>query len=142
MTQRKLEEIAPDECMELLAQVHVGRLVYQDDYGPAAVPVNFAMAGTDIVFRVEGGVKRHAMDQPVLAFEADLLDTEQRSAWSVLVRGTGSEVPMDDVPDLVRRLTDGLPRPWAVGVHNIWLRITPTKVTGRRLTDPDGGTVF
>ncbi|HME77643.1 MAG TPA: pyridoxamine 5'-phosphate oxidase family protein, partial [Mycobacterium sp.] len=45
MTQRELEDLSPDECFRLLATARVGRLVYQDDLGPLAVPVNYAMAG-------------------------------------------------------------------------------------------------
>jgi Pyridoxamine 5'-phosphate oxidase len=71
MTQRELEDLPPDECFRLLGAAHVGRLVYQDDLGPLAVPVNYAMAGHEIVFRVEGGAKRAAMQQPMLAFEVD-----------------------------------------------------------------------
>lgn len=55
MIQRELEDLSPDECFRLLAAAHVGRLVYQDDLGPLAVPVNYAMDGQDIVFRIEGG---------------------------------------------------------------------------------------
>ena len=46
MPQRELEDLSPDECFRLLAAARVGRLVYQDDLGPLAVPVNYAMADT------------------------------------------------------------------------------------------------
>src|ERR1700739_1552935 len=92
MTQRELEDLSPDECFRLLAAARVGRLVYQDDLGPAAVPVNYTMAGHALVFRVEGGAKRAAMQQPMLAFEVDHIDKDEESGWSVLVRGVGAEV--------------------------------------------------
>ena len=94
MTQRELEDLLPDECFRLLATARVGRLVYQDDLGPLAVPVNYAMQGHDIIFRVEGGAKRTAMQQPMLAFEVDHINEEQHSGWSVLVRGVGAEVSL------------------------------------------------
>ncbi len=50
-----LEVLSPDECFDLLAAARVGRLMYHDDLSPLAVPVNFALAGHNIVFRVEGG---------------------------------------------------------------------------------------
>jgi uncharacterized protein len=132
MTQRELEDLSPDECFRLLAAAPVGRLVYHDDLGPLAVPVNYAMAGHDIVFRVEGGAKHAAMQQPMLAFEVDHVDEDAQSGWSVLVRGVGTEVDLERVPALLR-VMDGFPTPWAVGVHKVWLQIVPQTVTGRRL---------
>jgi nitroimidazol reductase NimA-like FMN-containing flavoprotein (pyridoxamine 5'-phosphate oxidase superfamily) len=107
--------------------------VYQDDLGPLAVPVNYAMAGHDIVLRVEGGAKRAAMQQPMLAFEVDHVDEDQESGWSVLVRGVGAEVDLERVPALLRTMDGHFPKPWAVGIHNVWLQIVPHTVTGRRL---------
>ena len=133
MTQRELEDLSPDECFRLLAGARVGRLVYQDDLGPVAVPVNSAMAGHDIVFRVEGGAKRAAIQQPMLAFEVDHVDEEHESAWSVLVRGVGAEVDLERVPALLRVMDGHFPKPWAVGFHNLRLQIVPQTVTGRRL---------
>jgi len=133
MTQRELEDLSPAECFRLLAAAHVGRLVYQDDLGPLAVPVNYALAGQDIVFRVEGGAKRTAMQQPMLAFEVDHVDEDQKSGWSVLVRGVGAEVDLERVPALLRAMDGHSPTPWAVGIHNVWLQIVPHTVTGRRL---------
>ncbi|HEX4868603.1 MAG TPA: pyridoxamine 5'-phosphate oxidase family protein [Acidimicrobiales bacterium] len=133
MTQRKLEELSPEECMALLGQCRVGRLVYQDDLGPAAVPVNYGLAGSDIVIRVEGGAKQAAMEQASLGFEVDHIDDDEHAGWSVLVRGSGHEVPRDLVPQLLHRVGERFPAPWASGVHNVWLQITPRVVTGRRL---------
>ncbi|EPQ73133.1 hypothetical protein MMMB2_3905 [Mycobacterium marinum MB2] len=133
MAQRELEELSDAECFELLATGRVGRLVYQDDLGPLAVPVNYAMAGHDIVVRVEGGAKQAAMAQPMLAFEVDHVDEGQQSAWSVLVRGPGAEVDMERIPALLREMDGNFPKPWALGIHNVWLRIVPTTITGRRL---------
>ena len=133
MTQRELEDLLPDECFRLLAAADVGRLVYQDDLGPLAVPVNYAMAGHDIVFRVEGGAKRTAMQQPMLAFEVDHVNEERHSGWSVLVRGVGAEVDLERLPALLQTIEGHLPTPWAVGFHSVWLQLVPHTVTGRRL---------
>lgn len=133
MTQRELEELSSDECFRLLGAASFGRLVYQDDLGPLAVPVNYGLAGHDIVFRVEGGAKRAAMQQPMLALEVDHVDDDGTSGWSVLLRGAGAEVDPDRVPALLRTMDGHFPRPWAEGIHNVWLRIVPHTVTGRRL---------
>jgi len=133
MPQRELEDIPPDECFRLLATARVGRFVYHDELGPAAVPVNYAMAEHDVVFRVEGGTKQAAMQQPMLAFEVDHVDEDAQSGWSVLVRGVGTEVDMERLPALLRAMDDHIPTTWAVGIHNVWLQIEPHTVTGRRL---------
>ena len=136
MTQRVLEELSTQECLDLLTSGQVGRLVYVDEQGPVAIPVNYAVAGTDIVFRVEHGTKRAALEQPVVAFEVDHIDEGARSAWSVIVRGAAYEVDVDRVPELLRRMGGHPPVPWAIGIHNVWLRVVPSGVTGRRLGAP------
>ena len=133
MAQRDLDELSVDECFGLLGAAHVGRLVYLDDGWPVAIPVNFAVADREIVVRVGGGTKQAAMAQPRLAFEVDHIDDDHRSGWSVLLRGTGRELPPDTLPVVIRQRHGDFPKPWASGVHNTWLKITPTAVTGRRL---------
>jgi nitroimidazol reductase NimA-like FMN-containing flavoprotein (pyridoxamine 5'-phosphate oxidase superfamily) len=133
MKQRKLEDLLPDECFRLLAAADVGRFVYQDDLGPLAVPVNYAMAGHDIVFRVERGAKQTAaMQQPMIAFEVDHIDEDRHSGWSVLVRGVADEVKEERLPALLHTMED-VPMPWACGHHSVWLQLVPHTVTGRRL---------
>jgi hypothetical protein len=133
MAQRDLEQLSVEECFALLHEGHVGRLVYVDDDGPAAVPVNYAISGRDILLRVEGGAKQAAIEQDRLAFEVDHVDENNRSGWSVLVRGAGDEVPLDAIAPLIRGIEGLPPMPWVTGIHNVWLRISPSKITGRRL---------
>jgi nitroimidazol reductase NimA-like FMN-containing flavoprotein (pyridoxamine 5'-phosphate oxidase superfamily) len=135
MAPRELKEMSPEECLALLHRAQVGRLVYQDDVGPIAVPVNYTMAGEDIVVRVAGGSKRAAMRQPTMAFEVDDIDEDGRTGWSVIARGVGQEVEMERVPALLRGM-EGHTTPWVFGDHNVWLKITPLIVTGRRLGAP------
>jgi nitroimidazol reductase NimA-like FMN-containing flavoprotein (pyridoxamine 5'-phosphate oxidase superfamily) len=135
MAQRKLETLAEEDCFTLLAEGRVGRLVYQDDLGPVAVPVNYAIAHRSVIIRVEGGVKLAAMQQRRVAFEVDDLDVDQRSGWSVIVRGGGREIPFEQVPALLRHMDGGPPIPWASGIHNTWLEIAAEIVTGRRFGD-------
>jgi nitroimidazol reductase NimA-like FMN-containing flavoprotein (pyridoxamine 5'-phosphate oxidase superfamily) len=142
MAQRDLETLSPDDCFDLLGQASVGRLVYLDEEGPVAVPVNYALAGREIVIRVEGGTKRAAMRQPTLAFEVDDIDGAKQCGWSVIARGNGREVAIEDVPQLLRQLESNPPRPWAEGVHNVWLQITPQSLTGRRLGAPHSSLLF
>jgi nitroimidazol reductase NimA-like FMN-containing flavoprotein (pyridoxamine 5'-phosphate oxidase superfamily) len=135
MAQRVLEEIPVDECWNLLRQERVGRVLYQDEGGPVAVPVNYAMLGDAIAFRVAGGTKRHAVSQPRVGFEVDRIDSDERSGWSVIVRGTGRELSIDEAADMVKDMRPAPPVPWVDGVHNVWLLLRPDTITGRRLGD-------
>ena len=133
MSQRSLVELTSEQCFALLSGERVGRLAYCDAIGPVAIPVNFALAGHDIVFRMEPHNTAFASAPDMVAFEADRVDDSQDSGWSVVVRGRLATVDLDDVPRLLGELTAGPPRPWAAGVHNVWVRIRPELVTGRRL---------
>jgi uncharacterized protein len=136
VSQKELEKLSRQECLELLGQQSVGRLIYFDEIGPIAEPVNYAMAGDAIVVRIDGGSKRQAVTQPVLAFEVDHIDPNHKAGWSVIARGAGQEVPLDDVAALLHQLRQARvdpPRPWASGIHNIWLRIRIHTLSGRRL---------
>ena len=46
-----LEVLAREECLQLLAEAPIGRIVFTDHALPAVQPVNFAMLGTDIIIR-------------------------------------------------------------------------------------------
>jgi hypothetical protein len=70
-----------------------------------------------------------------IAFEVDHFEDDAVSGWSVLVRGTASEVPIARVPELIKLMKSTLPRPLAEGIHNVWVSIEPGLVTGRKLTD-------
>jgi uncharacterized protein len=133
MSQRSLVELTSEACFALLSGERVGRLAYCDAIGPVAIPVNFTLAGQDIVFRMEPDNTALASAPDMVAFEADHVDEAQDSGWSVVVRGRLTTVDLDDVPVLLRELSAGPPRPWAAGVHSVWVRIRPELVTGRRL---------
>jgi nitroimidazol reductase NimA-like FMN-containing flavoprotein (pyridoxamine 5'-phosphate oxidase superfamily) len=135
MPRRALEELSWNECFTLLGQETVGRFVYVDDLGPAAVPVNYAVAGQSIVFRSEEGSKVRGLGDHGVAFEVDHIDDANRSGWSVLVRGTSEQVEFERLPELLRRIDGEVPLPWKKGIHKIWVVITPTTATGRRLAD-------
>lgn len=133
MSQRHLEHLNVADCFELLATRDVGRLVYVDEKGPAAVPVNYALDQHRLVFRVEEPTKRFTPAQPV-AFEVDRIDDADHAGWSVLARGHARELPIEEVVEVLERIRTRFPRPWAEGVHNHWIALDPTEVTGRRLS--------
>jgi nitroimidazol reductase NimA-like FMN-containing flavoprotein (pyridoxamine 5'-phosphate oxidase superfamily) len=136
MTTRKIDVLPAEDIYARLASAQVGRLVYVDEVGPAAIPVNFAVLDGDIVFRSEtDSGHRHIVSQPV-AFEVDDIDEEASSGWSVLARGQAHEVPIDQVPRLLALTGSRFPKPWAAGVHNVWIRLEVQSLSGRRLAAP------
>lgn len=133
MEQHAVRKMSRDECLSLISRQSVGRLVFVDEDGPAALPVNFVLdEGGRLVFRLEGGSMWRALGDRV-AFEVDAADDQSSSGWSVLVRGAPERIATDDVPALLHALHERFPRPWAGGVHNHWVVLTPEIVTGRRL---------
>ncbi len=134
MTQRTVEELSAEDCLTHLKSRNVGRVVFVDDDGPGAVPVNYGVANDEIVLRVEQSSNLRNLVEKPIGFQVDQTDAEHSDGWSVLVRGSGREVPMDEVADLLKLMHENLPRPWAEGIHNHWLAIKIRYVTGRRLS--------
>ena len=135
MPRRILEELSWDECFMLLREQAVGRLVYQDKLGLAAVPVNYAVAGNTIVFRSEAGSKVRGLHEQDIAFQVDHIDSVSHSGWSVLIRGAAEEVEFERLSELIGQIHGAPPQPSKKGVHDIWVVITPKMVSGRRLAD-------
>jgi uncharacterized protein len=133
MTQRVIESLSEPECFELIRSEEIGRFVFHDSEGLAALPVNFGVAGDRIIFRTDTGSHLREVLGGEVAFEIDHAEPETGEGWSVLIRGTGEELTLEQVHELLHRTHGTVPHPWAEGVHNIWVAITPAKVTGRRL---------
>lgn len=133
MIQRAVEELSAGDCLTLLKSCNVGRIVFVDDSGPGAVPVNYGVAADEIIVRVAEDSSLRSLIQGPIAFEVDQTGAQQSEAWSILVRGGGREVPLPDVAELLKLMHENLPRPWAEGIHNHWLAVKIESVTGRRL---------
>jgi len=122
--------LSTQECFDLLATQKVGRVVFCDDHGPLALPVNFVIQDRTVLVRTEpmNTLARHLRESATCAFEVDEIDPELHTGWSVLVRGSAS---------VVRHLsadpTAQWPGPWAPGDRHLLLRITPDALSGRRL---------
>lgn len=123
-----LEVIPYHECVDLLADGNVGRLGGTWDDEPHIVPLNYRWDGRGVVFRTDpGATLLSIVDRPVV-FEIDKLDDAAHTGWSVIVRGRGREIDPSALDDAFR------PEPWAPGVRDHWVRITPNAITGRRVT--------
>lgn len=127
----RLERLAPAECLRLLASGGVGRIAFVTASGPAVLPVNYAIAGGTVVLRTGTGSVIAGHGDDLVAFEADHLDEALAQGWSVLVRGHAHRVLQ---PGELRNLKQECePRPWPGGEHDLYIRIVPEHITGRRI---------
>ncbi|WP_406126997.1 helix-turn-helix domain-containing protein [Streptomyces sp. NBC_00989] len=125
-------ELNTGECRSLLGTHGVGRIAVSTASGPVVVPVNYSVVDGAIVFRTAAGsTPSLAADHPV-AFEVDRIDDAFSRGWSVLVRGRARRVTD---PDEACRLAAGAHSgPWPGGGRELWVRVEPETVTGRRIT--------
>jgi hypothetical protein len=128
----KFTELSTQECGSLLSTHGVGRVAVPTASGPVIVPVNYSVVDGAIIFRTDPhAVPSQASDSQV-AFEVDRIDGAFSQGWSVLVRGHARAVTD---PDSVQRLQErAFSMPWAGGQRDLWIRIDPLSITGRRIT--------
>jgi uncharacterized protein len=129
-----LEILTKDECWRLVRLCTVGRLaVIGEDGSPEIYPLNIAADGESVVFRTDPGSKLAALQKmPSVAMEVDGLDFEAQDGWSVLVVGTAKELGGRELIEAQR-----LPlAPWSVGAKARWFRLSPLRVSGRRISGP------
>lgn len=126
-----LERIPPAECRGLIAPGGVGRIGFLTASGIVMLPVNFVVIANTIVVRTGAGsvIAAHA-DQDV-TFEADRIDEALGEAWSVLVQGRAHGVIQH--AELARMQRGPAIVPWPAGQHDLYIRITPRRITGRRI---------
>jgi nitroimidazol reductase NimA-like FMN-containing flavoprotein (pyridoxamine 5'-phosphate oxidase superfamily) len=126
-----LTALSREECLRLLATVPIGRLVFTRRALPAIHPVNFVLDGASVIVRTAAGSKlAAAVNHAVVAFEADELDFETRTGWSVTVIGHSREIT--DAAEL-RRLRELPLDTWGPGPRDHIICIKAELVTGRRL---------
>lgn len=119
-----------DECWDLLSSTSVGRLAVDVAGRPDIFPINFVVDDRSIVFRSGAGTKLAAsVLLHHVAFEIDGFEPDDRTTWSVVVKGRAHEVErMQDVFE-----AEDLPLfPWIAHPKPNIVRITPEEVSGRR----------
>ena len=111
-------------------------MVFVDDHGPIALPVNFVLDRYMVVFRTDEGAKLdHASRGSRVAFEVDRIDDATHTGWSVVIRGEAVEVTE---PAELARLGELPLYPWAPGAKSRYVRILPAVLTGRRISAAGG----
>jgi nitroimidazol reductase NimA-like FMN-containing flavoprotein (pyridoxamine 5'-phosphate oxidase superfamily) len=140
-TAQDLAYLDVNTCWALLGQVELGRLAVVIDSAADIFPVNHIVDHGTLVFRTADGAKlTAALSSATVAFEADGFDRdagEAGEAWSVVVKGTASEI--HDPDELVE--TFRLPlAPWQGSAKPRFVRIRPQQITGRRFPVIDPAT--
>jgi transcriptional regulator with XRE-family HTH domain len=119
------------ECQSLISPGGVGRVVFGEPRGPVALPVNFRILDNEVVFRTAPlPTLTSSLGRRPVSFEVDHLDEALAEGWSVLVSGEGHVIVEAAELEQARALNIA---PWAGGERDIYVRISPVKVTGRRI---------
>ena len=128
-----LQTLTAAECFELLSPGGVGRVAFTTADGPVVLPLNYAMADQTVIFRTAPDTLLAGYLDGPAGFEVDRLDDALSQGWSVLVTGRAVRVTSEAE---VRRLerSAGV-RPWAGGARDVYVRIIPHRITGRRIHD-------
>jgi hypothetical protein len=99
-----LRVLSPQECLSLLEPGGVGRVGFTSGEGIVILPVNFAVKGNAIVFR---------------------------TAPDTLLAAHGNGPTSEHE---VQRLENATSlEPWASGARDVYVRIAPTRISGRRI---------
>jgi hypothetical protein len=123
--------------MRLLASVGYGRVVLTREALPAIRPVNHLVDAGRVIVRTRvtatvSAVVRSANSSGVVAYEADNLDPQHRTGWSVVVTGWATTI-CD--PDQIARY-EQLLQPWVNMAMDTVIAIEPEIVTGIRIVSP------
>jgi nitroimidazol reductase NimA-like FMN-containing flavoprotein (pyridoxamine 5'-phosphate oxidase superfamily) len=135
-----LEPLDEAECWRLISAGGIGRIGYSGRYGPMIQVVNYKVLEKAVVFRtaehstmgedLRTGIA-HA--EYLVAFEIDDYDMDAHAGWSVLIQGDAHHVESEAERATVLRA--GV-EAWVAGERNLFLRIVPTHITGRRVGRP------
>jgi nitroimidazol reductase NimA-like FMN-containing flavoprotein (pyridoxamine 5'-phosphate oxidase superfamily) len=93
------------------------------------LPVNFAVTGKAIIFCTAPDTLLAVYADGQVSFEADHLDEALRAGWSVLVHGRAHKVTDERGVKCLEDRTHL--QPWAGGARDVYVRIVPTRISGR-----------
>ena len=135
-----VESLDEAECLRLISAGGIGRIGYTGRYGPTVLPVNFVLHEQAVVFRTGqdspmGEDLRTGMADAdyIVAFEVNEISQASREGWSILIQGSAHHVDSDHERAQVTR--SGV-EPWPGGEKDLFIRILPSRVAGRRIRRP------
>lgn len=124
-------ELDRGECLRLLAQAVIGRVMFTTAALPAAQPVTYLLDREEIIFRAGvGSTLAAATRDTVVAFQADEINGPALTGWSVL--GVGHAYEVTD-PARLAELAHRPPVPWVPTDPAHTLAIPLQRLTGHRL---------
>ncbi|MGW3363026.1 pyridoxamine 5'-phosphate oxidase family protein [Streptosporangium canum] len=127
-----LQVLTREECLDLLSAAPIGRIVFTDHALPAVQPVNFRLNDQAIVIRTTIGSKLAAATRrAVVAFEADEIDPELRTGWSVTAVGQARAVTDPAEIDLLAALPLTT---WAPGSRDHYIVVEAEHISGCPVT--------
>ena len=130
-------EIPAWDCYRLLGEHRVGRLGIIEHGYPIALPVSYLLMGANgerrIVIRTSPGATI-AQHSGRASLELDHINEKEKSAWSVIARGTLHRLVEDETPPD--------PEPWLVEGRHQWLALDIIAVSGRRFVGRPAGEGF
>ena len=135
MPDRVIEELDEDQCLTLIAEGGIGRIAYTSRFRQAVLPVNYVWQDGAVVFRT---AENSPLDEDLrtgianadyrVAFEIDSIDPAARQGWSILIQRQAHHVTGAE-EDAARDRG----RAWAPGDRELFVRIVPSRITGRRV---------
>ncbi|GGM68093.1 pyridoxamine 5'-phosphate oxidase family protein [Dactylosporangium sucinum] len=129
----QLRSLSRERCLELLASVPVGRVVFTQRALPAIRPVNHLLDDGTIVIRTNLGAAlgstATANGPVVVAYEADTIDVGAHAGWTVVVTGTARLILDEERVARYERLL----QPWVDDTMNCVVGIDCDLVTGYEL---------
>ncbi|MDJ0334778.1 pyridoxamine 5'-phosphate oxidase family protein [Salinibacterium sp. G-O1] len=127
MDENQINRLTDPEMWALLEATPMGRLAVSAGGELDIFPVNFVVDDGTLLFRTAEGTKLVELTvHSAVAFEIDGHD--DTDAWSVVVKGTAAR--LDHQAEVDR--ADTLPlTPWIPTLKYIYVRITPTSLSGR-----------
>lgn len=136
MADREIEVLDEEQCLDLISPGGIGRIAYSSRYGPTVLPVNYSLRNGVISFRTaENGPLDDDLRTGIagadahVAFEIDSINPGTRQGWSVLIQG-----PAHHLDDAEREeVRESGIQSWAPGDRELFLRIVPSRITGRRI---------
>jgi nitroimidazol reductase NimA-like FMN-containing flavoprotein (pyridoxamine 5'-phosphate oxidase superfamily) len=137
MADRVIQELGNDECLRLISAGGIGRIAYASRFGPAVLPVNYQLQDGAIVFRT---AEHGPLDEDLrtgitdadykVAFEIDDIDLTAGEGWSVLIQGPAHHVTGAERDAALQAGVEA----WAPGPRELFVRIVPSRITGRRIS--------
>ena len=116
------------ECLELIAQMSVGRIAVIGPNGaPHVVPVNYVVESEAVVFCTDEGSKFTAMLDQTVTFQVDFVDPFHRTGWSVMIQARPT----------FANSSEASPDSWVGAALTHRVRVDSTTISGRRIRLPE-----